>query len=217
VAAAEKKAAGILARARGSADKFSDLARQYSDDPSAGDDGLLPTVFERGGGADPSKELNKAIEDVVFAHEKGYVSDLIQIRGAGFAIYRVEDHVPAGQASFDDVKGQISNILTRPIADPKLREFLTRLRQNAFLQIKTGYIDSGAAPGKDTNWKDPAQLAPETTTKAAVANQRHFKKILGIIPYGYTGGEKDSGPAAPQATTPVQQAPPTTNADGTPR
>jgi peptidyl-prolyl cis-trans isomerase SurA len=217
VAAAEKKAAGILARARGSSDKFSDLARQYSDDPSAADDGMLPTAFERGAGSDPSKQLNKAIEDVVFAHEKGYVTDLIQIRGAGFAIYRVEEHIPAGQASFDDVKGQINNILERPIADPKLREFLTKLRQNAFLQIKPGYVDSGAAPGKDTTWKDPTQLAPETTTKAAVANQRHLKKILGIIPYGYTGGEKDMGPAAPSPTTPVQQAPPTTNADGTPR
>jgi len=75
----------------------------------------------------------------------------------------VEDHVPAGQASLDDVKGQITNILTRPIADPKLRTFLTGLRQNAFLQIKPGYIDTGAASGKDTAWKDPAQLMPETS------------------------------------------------------
>jgi parvulin-like peptidyl-prolyl isomerase len=216
VAAAEKKANGLLARARAGTDKFSDLARQYSDDPSAGDEGLLPTEFERGAGADPSKQLNKAIENIVFAHEKGYITDLIQIRGAGFAIYRVEDHIPAGQASFDDVKGQIGNILTRPIAAPKLQTYLTGLRQNAFLQIKDGYIDTGAAPGKDTSWKDPAKLMPETTTKAQVANQRHFKKILGLIPYGYTG-EKNPTPAPPSAQTPVQQAPPTTNSDGTPR
>jgi len=216
VAAAQKKAAALLVRARGSVDKFSDLARQYSDDPSAPDDGMLPTQFERGAGADPAKQLNKAIEDVVFSHEKGYVTDLIQIKGVGFAIYKVEDHVPAGQASFDDVKGQIANILTRPIADPKLRAYLTGLRQNAFLQIKAGYVDTGAAPGKDTSWKDPSKLMPETITKAAVANQRHLKKILGIIPYGYAGG-KEATPAAPTAETPVQQAPPTANADGTPR
>ena len=76
-------------------------------------------------------------------------------------------------------------------------------------------MDSGAAPGKDTSWKDPAQLMPETITKSAVANQRHFKKLLGVIPYGYTG-QKDTAPAAPPTTTPVQQAPPTHNADGTP-
>jgi peptidyl-prolyl cis-trans isomerase SurA len=207
VAAAEKKANIVLTRARGSVDKFSDLARQYSDDPSATDDGLLPP-FERG-------TLNKAVEDVVFKHDKGFVTDLIRVN-AGFEILRVEDHVPEGQASLDDVRGQIANILTRPIADPKMRTFLTTLRQNAFLQVKPGYIDSGAAPGKDTSWKDPAQLMPETTTKAAVANQRHLKKLLGVIPYGMTG-QKDTAPAAPPTVAPVQQAPPANNADGTPR
>jgi peptidyl-prolyl cis-trans isomerase SurA len=208
VAAAEKKANLLLARARGGVDKFADLARQYSDDASATDDGILPP-FEKG-------KLNKAIEDVVFKHEKGYVTDLIQIRGIGFEFFKVEDHTAAGQASVDDVKGAITNILTKPIADPKLRTYLTTLRQNAFLQIKAGYVDSGAAPGKDTAWKDPAQLMPETIKKSEVANQRHFKKILGIIPYGYTG-EKPASAAAPPAETPVQQAPPTNNSDGTPR
>ena len=111
VAAAEKKANLLLTRARGGVDKFADLARQYSDDASATDDGLLPP-FERG-------KLNKAIEDVVFKHEKGYVTDLIQIRGIGFEFFKVEDHTAEGQASLDDVKGQINNILTRPIADPE--------------------------------------------------------------------------------------------------
>jgi parvulin-like peptidyl-prolyl isomerase len=208
IAAAEKKANLLLARARGGVDKFADLARQYSDDASATDDGLLPP-FEKG-------KLNKAIEDVVFKHEKGYVTDLIQIRGIGFEMFKVEDHTAEGQASLDDVKGQITNILTRPIADPKLRTYLTTLRQNAFLQVKAGYIDTGAAPGKDTTWKDPAQLMPETIKKSEVANQRHLKKILGIIPYGYTG-EKPASAAAPSAETPVQQAPPTNNSDGTPR
>jgi parvulin-like peptidyl-prolyl isomerase len=206
VAAAEKKANLILARAKGTVDKFSDLARQYSDDASATDDGLLPP-FERG-------LLAKPIEDVVFQHDKGYVTDLIRVK-AGFEILRVENHTPEGQASLDDVRGQINSILSKPIADPKLRTYLTTLRQNAFLQIKEGYVDSGAAPGKDTSWKDPAQLMPETITKSAVANQRHFKKLLGVIPYGYTG-QKDTAPAAPPTTTPVQQAPPTHNADGTP-
>lgn len=215
VAAARKKADGLLVRARGSADKFSDLARQYSDSPSAADEGMLPP-YERGKGADPNRQLNKSIEDIVFNHEKGYVTDVIQIRGVGFAIYKIEDHTPAGQATFDDVKNQINNILAKPIAEPKLREFLTSLRRDAFLQIKPGYIDSGAAPGKDTAWRDPARLLPQTTTKAQVANQRHMKKFLHVIPYGYTG-EKDEAPAAPPTQTPTQQAPPATNSDGSPR
>ena len=37
---------------------------------------------------------------------------------------------------------------------PALRAYLTKLRQEAFLQIQPGYVDSGAAPGKDTQWQD---------------------------------------------------------------
>lgn len=215
VDAARKKIDGLLARARAGTDKFDTLARQYSDDPSAADDGLLPTQFERGAGADPMKQLAKPIEDVVFTHEKGYITDVIQIRNAGFAIYRVEEHIPAGQATLDDVRNQINSILAKPIAEPKLRAYLTDLRKDAYLQIKDGYIDTGAAPGKDTAWKDPAKLMPQTTTKAQVANQRRLKKVLGFIPVGYTG-EKDTTSAAPSTQAPIPQAPPAANADGSP-
>jgi hypothetical protein len=43
-----------------------------------------------------------------------------------------------------------------------------------------------------------------------------MKKFLHIIPYGYTG-KKDTEAAAPPTVTPVQQTPPTTNSDGSPR
>ena len=89
---------------------------------------------------------------------------------------------------------------------------MTTLRQDAFLQIKSGYVDTGAAPGKDTSWKDPAQLKPQTTTKEAVANARHIKKLWGVVPYGITG-VKDRGPAAPPETSPVPSTP-VKNADG---
>ena len=59
---------------------------------------------------------------------------------------------------------------------PKVREYLTRLRQDAFLEIRAGYVDSGAAPGKDTAWKDPAQLKPETTTKEEVAARKRKRR-----------------------------------------
>jgi hypothetical protein len=72
-------------------------------------------------------------------------------------------------------------------------------------------MDSGAAPGKDTTWRDALQLKPETTTKAAVQNQRHFKKFMHVVPYGRTG-VKDSSDAAP-TVAPVPQTP-VQNADG---
>ena len=65
---------------------------------------------------------------------------------------------------------------------PALRAYLNKLRESAFLEIKPGFEDSGAAPNKDTTWVDPAQLKPETIKKEEVLAQSHKKHIFGIIP-----------------------------------
>jgi parvulin-like peptidyl-prolyl isomerase len=194
VTAAEAKAKGLVIRAR-AGEKFPDLARQYSDAPTAVNDGELGS-FKRG-------DLRKEIDDIVFKQNKGYITDPIRTPN-GFEILRVEEHFAAGQASFDEVSGQISNRLAESRVQPKVREYLTQLRQNAFLQIKPGYADSGAAAGKDTSWKDTAQLKPETTTKEAVVASRR-KKLLHVIPYGRVA-PADS-PAPPPPVTPVSSEP----------
>jgi peptidyl-prolyl cis-trans isomerase SurA len=195
VASAEKKAKALTDRAR-KGEKFSDLARQNSDAPTAANDGELGS-FKRG-------QLRKEIEDVVFTHDKGYITDAVKTPN-GFEILRVEERYAPGQASFEEVQNEINSIMAEPRGAPRVREYLTKLRTNAFLQIKDSYVDSGAAPGKDTTWKDPAQLRPETTTKEAVsANKR--KKLLHVIPYGHVG-KKDDSPAPPPAVTPVPATP----------
>ncbi len=199
VAAAEKKAKNIVDRARKGDAKFTDLARQYSDAPTATSDGELG-AFKRG-------DMAKDIEDIVFKQNKGYVTDPIR-RPAGFEIYRVEEHYAAGQASLDEVENEITSKLMEPVVKPKLRAYLTQLRQNAFLQIKEGFVDSGAAPGKDTSWQDALQLKPETTTKEAVAAHTR-KKFLHVIPYGHASNAQDTSPAPPPAVTPIPAAPST--------
>ena len=184
--AAEKKAADLVARAR-RGEKFSDLARQNSDDPETAKNGGELNAFKPG-------MLRKEIEDVVFKQKKGYVTDPIKVP-QGLLILRVDERFEAGQASFEEVKNEITERLAAPRMEPKVREYLTKLREQAFLEIKDGYVDSGAAPGKDTRWKDVAQLKPETTTKEEVA-ARKKKRFLGVIPHG---GAK----AAPTSATPA--------------
>ena len=196
VAAAEKKAKAIDDRAR-KGEKFTDLARQYSDASTATADGMLGS-FKRG-------ELMKQIEDVVFKENKGYVTDPIRTPD-GFRILRIEEHYTAGQASFDEVADEINSKLMEGRVQPKVRAYLTQLRENAFLQIKPGFVDSGAAPGKNTSWQDPMQLRPETTTKEAVAASKR-RKLLHVIPYGHTQQPQDQSPAAPPAVTPVPGTP----------
>jgi hypothetical protein len=96
--------------------------------------------------------------------------------------------------------------LAAPKMEPKVREYLTHLRQDAFLEIKEGYVDTGASPGKDTTWKDVAQLKPQTTTKEEVAARKKHR-FLGVIPHG--GADKPdaaapaASPAKPDAAAPT--------------
>jgi peptidyl-prolyl cis-trans isomerase SurA len=192
MAAAEKKAKGIVERAR-KGEKFTQLARDYSAAETANNDGELG-AFKKG-------ELTKQIEDAVFTQNKGYVTDPIQTPN-GWEILRVDERYAAGQASLDEVKNEVMDRLYSPRMKPALRAYLTQLRQDAFLEIRGGYVDSGAAPNKNTAWQDPATLKPETTTKEEVA-ARKKKKMLGIIPHG--SGTK--APAPPPLVTPIPPAP----------
>jgi len=197
VAAAQKKAADLVTRAR-KGEKFSDLARQNSDDPATAKDGGQLPPYKRS-----EHLLVKEIEDLVFQQKRGYVTDAIKLPQY-LLILKVDDHYEAGQASFEEVKEQITQKLAEPKMEPKVREYLTNLRQNAFLQIKDGYVDAGAAPGKDTRWKDVIQLKPETTTKEEVAAKRK-RKLLKVIPLG---AAKSAAGATPAATTPAATTPP---------
>lgn len=172
VAAAEKKAKDISARAT-KGEKFSDLARDNSDAQTSRAGGDIGG-FEKG-------KLRKDIEDAVWSKSRGFVTPPMKVDN-GFLILRVEDHQKAGQASFEEVENEIMDKLFTPRMQPAIREYLTKLRQDAFLEIKPGYLDTGAAPGKDTTWNDPAQLRPETITKEEVSNKTHRKRLLWAVP-----------------------------------
>ena len=172
VAAAEKKAKQIADQAS-KGERFSDLARDNSDAVTAKEGGLL--------GGYKKGDLAKQIEDVVWTLPKGAVTQPIKMQ-TGFEIFKVEDHTKAGLMPLADAKPEIENQLYGPKMQPKVREYLTKLRTQAFLQIKSGFVDTGAAPGQNTRWQDPAQLKPETVTKAEVEQKTRHKRLLWAIP-----------------------------------
>ena len=173
--AAEAKANDISARGK-KGEKFSDLARDNSDD--------MGTAQNGGYLGAPSKKgmMRPELEAIVFKEKKGFVTAPIKLNNPpGFLILKVEEHFEAGQASFEEVQEDIHEILVGPKMGSKVREFLTQLRQQAYLQIKDGYVDSGAAPGKDTRWQEVAMLKPPITTKEEVtARAKPHKKVLGV-------------------------------------
>ncbi len=172
VAQAQKKAKDLSDRGK-KGEKFEDLARNNSDSPSAQQDGDIG-AYEKG-------KLRPEIEKTVWDQPRGYVTDPINV-GNGFLILKVEEHQKAGLAGFEEVLPEINNKLFNPRFNPELRRYLTQLRMTAFLEIKPGYEDSGAAPGKNTAWVDPAEIKPETITKEQVAARQRRRRLLGLVP-----------------------------------
>jgi len=172
IAAIEKKAKDAAARARKN-EKFSNLVREFSDAASARDEGELGWM-KKG-------QMAPQIEELVFNLKRGGVTDPIKLPN-GFLILRVEEVHQAGQAEMSQVENEIMEKLYTPRFQPAMREYLTKLRTEAFLEIKDGFIDAGAAPGKNTAWTDPAQLKPETVSKEEVASRRRMKRALWVVP-----------------------------------
>ncbi len=171
-AAAEKKAKDLVTRAR-RGERFTDLVRDNSDGATAKQGGMLDP-YEKGG-------LSKNLEDMIWDKARGFVTDPIKLDN-GWLILRVEDHQKEGQAELTDVENEIRERLAQQIVGPKMREYLSELRSNAFLEIREPYIDSGAVAGQRTTWNDPAMLRAETVSKEEVAATARNKRLLYMLP-----------------------------------
>src|SRR5579859_6699296 len=95
LSAAKAKAEDLLKQLKAGA-SFDDVAKKYSDGPSAADGGVLGT-FERG-------KLAKELEDKTFSMKSGEITDVIRVK-QGYTILRVDDHQMAGIPPMKDVMG----------------------------------------------------------------------------------------------------------------
>ena len=163
LAAAEAKAQELLEQLHKGA-SFEDLAKKNSDGPSAKDGGDL-SYFKRG-------VLAKELEDKVFAMKAAEITDVIRTK-QGFVILKVTEHQEAGVPTLKEVEPRIQDALYMQRLQPALRAYLTTLREEAFIDIKPGYIDSGASA---------KQTKPiETTAKDVTAKNLKKKKKLGVF------------------------------------
>jgi peptidyl-prolyl cis-trans isomerase SurA len=138
VAAAEARANDIYQQLKAGA-KFDELARKESNASTAEQGGDLG-YFKR-------KDLAKELEDRSFALKVGEFTAPIRTR-QGFIILRVNDHIEAGTPPFERVRDQIQEQLYSQKVQPALRDYLTKLREEAYIDIKPGYTDSGASPNQ---------------------------------------------------------------------
>jgi peptidyl-prolyl cis-trans isomerase SurA len=137
VAAAQAKADDVIAKLKAGGD-FAEVAKTNSGGPTAAQGGDLGTPYKRG-------QLAKVLEDQTFSLKPGEYTQPIRTK-QGFVILKVTDHTPGGVQPLKDVEPQVEDSLYSQKMAPALRQYLTKLREDSYIEIKQGYEDSGASP-----------------------------------------------------------------------
>lgn len=158
VAAAQAKADDLLKQIRAGA-SFEDIAKKSSDGATAAQGGDLGEPFERG-------KLAKQLEDLTFNMKKDQVSDVVRTK-QGFVILKVTDHQTAGIPAMSEIEQRLQEAVYMQKLQPALREYLKKLREDAYIRVSPGYVDTGASPN---------QTQPVVTTAAKEASAKELKK-----------------------------------------
>jgi peptidyl-prolyl cis-trans isomerase SurA len=121
-------------------ENFAEVASKFSESQTAQEGGDLG-FFVKG-------ELAQPLEEIASKLNKGQVSDVITLKGA-FMILKVEDKHDGGILPFELAQKEVQDTLWQQGIQPKIREFLTKLRADGFIKLADGYTDLGQ-PGRTT-------------------------------------------------------------------
>ena len=162
VTEAEAKANDLAAQLHKGA-KFDELAKKSSDGTTAAQGGEIGE-FKRG-------EMAKELEDKIFPLKAGEITDVIRTR-QGFIIFKVLAHQQAGIPPLKDVENKVRDVLYVQKLEPAARAYLTKLREESFVEVKQGYVDTGASP----NQTKPVIVAANTNGDEIKQAKRKKKK-----------------------------------------
>ena len=168
--ALQKKAEGLRERVLKNGDDFGELAKRFSDAPTAQQSGEL--------GAYARNQLDPQIAAKVFALNRGQMTEVLETK-TGFEILQVRERFEAGQQPLDKVEPEISSKLYDQKMEPALRTYLTTLRQDSYIQIKPGYVDTAAVNN------EPIEEVAATPEKDE-AKKKSGRRLL-ILPKKKTG------------------------------
>jgi peptidyl-prolyl cis-trans isomerase SurA len=120
----EERAAEVLKKIEGG-ESFSDVAKQYSEDPSAsagGDLGLLK-----------KSQLNKIFTDVIAGMQPGEVSKPFWTEG-GLHIIKLESRTAA--RSKEEAAEEAGNMLRNKLFTAKYNAWIKSLREKSFIDVR---------------------------------------------------------------------------------
>jgi peptidyl-prolyl cis-trans isomerase SurA len=171
IAAAQAKADSISAKLRSGGD-FDTLAKTDSSGSTASQGGDLGE-FRRG-------MLAPVLEQKTFDLKTGQYTDPIRTK-QGYVILKVDQHTPGGVAPFKDVEQQVEQAVYMQQMEPALRRYLTKLRDEASIDIKPGFVDSGAS-SNEMHLTYSAYVPPSPKKKKKFARARLRGRAHSSIP-----------------------------------
>jgi peptidyl-prolyl cis-trans isomerase SurA len=165
VTEAEAKANQLLDQLHKGA-KFDELAKKNSEGPTASQGGALGS-FKRG-------ELAKDLEAKTFSLKAGETTGVIRTK-QGFIILKVTGHRQAGIPPLKEVSERIREAIYTERLEPAARAFLTKLREEAYIDIKPGFTDTGASPNQGNK---PVMVAANANGSNQAKPAKKKKKLL---------------------------------------
>ncbi|HEY1807800.1 MAG TPA: peptidyl-prolyl cis-trans isomerase [Acidobacteriaceae bacterium] len=169
VADAKKKADDLEARLKGGAD-FATVAKAESGGPTAPQGGDLGE-FKR-------EDLHsKELADASFSLQAGQFTEPIRTR-QGWLILKVAEHQKGGEAPLEDVQNQIQEDIGMQKMEPALRAYLTKLRDEASIDVRPPYSDSGATPN-EIKFTQSAYTPPQSKKKKKHSERARYRQKVG--------------------------------------
>ncbi len=185
IAQAQKKADGIAAEVK-AGKAFDALAKENSGGQTAATGGDLGE-YKRGA-------LAKVLEDQTFSLAPGQSTAPIRTK-QGFVLLKVTAHQNAGVPPLAQIEPQVQEAMYGQAMQPALRSYLTRLREEAYVDIKPGFVDSGAS-SKQTKPVFTAYSAPVTKKQKKVEKKLRMERSHGVAVVGATKGALPPGSGA---------------------
>ncbi len=143
---------------------FAALAKKVSGGPSAARGGALG-LFKRGA-------LAPVLEEQTFNLKPGDSTQPIRTR-QGFVILKVENHIAPGPAPMKSVEPQIQEALYVAQMQPAMRAYLSKLREQSYVDLQPGFVDSGSTGG-ETKPVFTAYAPPVVKKKVVAKNKPRF-------------------------------------------
>src|SRR5678815_4283660 len=149
VATQRKKIEDAMAAVK-KGDNFAEVAEKYSEVSTAekgGDVGFIA--------CDLKEQVNEQVAKALEGLGKGQMTDIVEFNDA-LTFFKVTDKHNGGILSFELAQNFIWSAIMGKQAPNKVREFLTKQREDGSIDVKEGFQDAGAAPKtKKTASKTP--------------------------------------------------------------